>query len=294
EGVIRHDVGEIFKVETDFGFHVVQVTGKKEAVKMIRVARLRIPIEPTQQTYDSVWAQASQFAGSYRTREAFDEAVREQQLEPRERIIQPMENHIPGIGSPREMVRWAFDDKTKPGTVSEKVFEGENTYVVAVLEERSEAGIQPLENVKDEIEPLVGREVRARVLKEEFNKHMGENIRITELAHKLDAELDTLSGISFASPNIPGFGREPKLTGTIMSVEKNRLMGPLQGNMGVYAFAVQKIMPAPETDNFARIIQQKQNQFNSLVGGGQQGQVGQVFEALKEISEIEDNRILYY
>jgi peptidyl-prolyl cis-trans isomerase D len=292
EGVINHEVGEYFQVETAFGYHIVKVTGKKNPGKKIRVAQLEIPIEATQETIDSVWAQASQFAGSYRSAEAFDNAVREQQLEPRQRMIRPMEGDIPGVGSSRELARWAFDEKTEEGAVSEKAFEGDNTFVVVLLEEKTEAGILPLDKVKEQMKTLVAREVKAKTLKEQFNKQLQNNSDLRAVARGMGVELDTLENISFATYNIQKFGPEPALVGSIMSAEPGKINGPVQGRMGVYVFNVLNIIPAPETDNYARIRQQKQSNFNRQVVG--RNGMGQVFQALKDVSDIEDNRILYY
>ncbi|MGM0612470.1 MAG: peptidylprolyl isomerase [Bacteroidota bacterium] len=292
EGVINHNIDETFKVETEFGFHIVKVTDKKDPVKKIKVAEMEIPIEPSQSTYDSVWSQASQFAGNYRTEEEFEEAVREQGLSPRTRTISPMEGTIPGIGTSREIARWVFDEDTESGDVSEKVFEGDETYVVALVEEKTEEGILPLEAVKDDITEVVEREVRAKVLKEKMQKQLQNSEDLTTLATKLDAEIDTLNNISFSSNNIPDFGPEPKVIGAILNSSENQVKGPVEGNMGVYAFKVFQIIPAPETNNYARIIQQKQTNFQRMARG--QNGMGAVFEALKEVSEIEDNRIMYY
>ncbi len=291
EAVIKHDEGEMFKVESQFGYHVVKVTGKKDPVKKILVARVSIPIEPTAQTFDSVYVQASQFAGNYRTQEAFEEAVREQQMEPRERTLQRMEGNIPGLGSAREIVQWAFDEKTEVGTVS-KVFDVEDAYVVVLLEERTEAGIPKLDDVRESIKGAVATEVRARLIKERFNKYMNGDVDLMTLAREANAQIDTIPELSFSTYSIPTFGPEPKLIGRVMSSPEGKVVGPVQGNMGVYVYKVLNYIPAPQTDNYARIRQQKQNHFNMMVTG--RDGIGQVFEALKDVSEIEDNRILYY
>ncbi|MCF8327178.1 MAG: peptidylprolyl isomerase [Bacteroidales bacterium] len=292
EGVINHNIGETFQVETQFGFHIVKVTDKKEPVKKIKVAQMEIPIEPSQSTYDSVWAQASQFAGSYRTAEEFENAVREQGLSPRTRTISPMEGTIPGIGSSREIARWVFDEETKSGSVSEKVFEGDDTYVVVLVEEKTKEGILPLEAVKDDITKVVEREVRAKELKEKMQKQLQSSGDLTSVARKLGTEVDTLNNLSFSRNNIPKFGPEPKIVGTIVSSPENKIQGPVEGNMGVYAFKVIRVIPAPETNNYARIVQQKQRNFQRMAKG--QSGMGAVFNSLKEVSEIEDNRIMYY
>ncbi|MFO8087205.1 MAG: peptidylprolyl isomerase [Bacteroidales bacterium] len=292
QGVMDHEVGDIFKVETRFGYHIIKVTGKTEPIKKMRVATLTIPIEPTQETYDSVWAIASEFLANNQSVENFKESVSEQNLETRERTINPMTGTIPGIGSARAIARWVFDEKTKPNTVAENIFEGDESYVAVMLEEKLEAGIPPLDNVKDRIKTLVAREVKARVLSEKFNRAMQNENNMITIARQVETELDTFPNITFASPNIPKFGPEPKLVGLISKTKENTITGPVKGQMGVYIFNVINHFKAPEVDNYARVRQQKQNEFNQVVRGN--GGMGGVFNALKDITDIEDNRIMYY
>ncbi|MCF8331084.1 MAG: SurA N-terminal domain-containing protein [Bacteroidales bacterium] len=292
EGVINHEVGEIFQTETRAGFHIVRVTGKKEPVKKIRVAQLEIPIEPTTDTYDSVWAEASQFIATYRSAEEFEQAVKEQNLEPREQTIRPMQGEIPGVGSAREIARWAFNEKTKENTVAENVFEGEDTYVAVLLKEKTESGIPSLNDVKDRIKTLVIREVKAKVLKQQMQKQLSGNSGLAVIARNMNASVDTIPNLSMASVNIPKFGPEPKVVGTILNSPKGEIKGPIQGTMGVYLFKVLEFTKAPETNNYARIRQQKQSSFKQQVTG--RNGMGMVYSALKDISDIEDNRIRYY
>ena len=292
EGVMNHEVGEVFQTETRAGFHIVKVTGKKEPVKKIRVAQLEIPIEPTTETYDSVWAQASQFIATHRTAEEFEQAIKEQQLEPREQTIRPMQGEIPGIGSARAIARWAFDEKTEENTVADNVFDGEDTYVAVLLKEKTEAGIPSMNDVKDKIKTLVAREVKAKVLKQQMQKQLSGNNDLAMIARNLNANVDTMPNLSMASVNMPKFGPEPKVVGKIMNSEKNKIYGPVQGTMGVYLYKVLDFTKAPETDNYARIRQQKQSSFNQQVVG--RNGMGAVYRALKDVSDIEDNRIRYY
>lgn len=295
EGVINHEIGDIFQVQTRFGYHIVKVTGKKHPVQKISVAQIEVLIDATEETRDSVWTNASRFAGNNRSAKAFDQAVRAQNMEPREKVVTPMESNIPGIQSPREIIQWAFDEKTKVGSVSEKVFEvgdKSNKYVVALLEERTQEGIMPLEKIKSDIQEQVGREVRARVLKKRIRKKMSNAADIYQLASSLNTEVDTLPHLSFSTYSIPEYGPEPRLVGKIMSSPEGKLKGPVKGKMGVYAFLVDKFSPAPKTDNFARIRQKKQNRFNTRVSG--RNGMGRLFQAMKDKAEIEDNRIRYY
>jgi peptidyl-prolyl cis-trans isomerase D len=130
------------------------------------------------------------------------------------------------------------------------------------------------------------------VLKKRIRKQMSSSSDIYTLASKIEADVDTLPNISFSTYSIPNFGPEPRLVGNIMTAPEKKMQGPVQGNMGVYVFYVNRFNAAPETNNYARIIQQRQRQFSTRVAG--RNGVGQIFQALKDKADIEDNRILYY
>jgi parvulin-like peptidyl-prolyl isomerase len=130
EAVLNGKIGDLVKVSTPFGFHVIKITGKQEPVKKIRVAIIERAIVPSSKTFQDVYTKASTFAGEHNSQAKFDAAVTDEGLNKRSAPnLKEMGNSIPGIDNPREIVRWAF---TKGLNLAFPVFDV-RAYVVAVL-----------------------------------------------------------------------------------------------------------------------------------------------------------------
>lgn len=286
EACVHGKKDEIKMVETPFGFHVIKITGKRKAVKKVRVAMINRSIDPSNQTYQNVYRRADEFAGEFTNAELFDKMSDSLGLN-RRRAPRLYENtnRIAGLSNPREIVRWAFSENTTVGLTSQ-VFDLEGKYVVACLKEKFDKGISTLEQVKNRIEPLVKREKKAEIIKKEMMEAMKGAKDIDAIAAKMKLDVQDFE-TNLAGFNVPMFGRETGLIGHIFSQKEGQLSQPFQGNMAVYVVVVEKVSKAMETTDYAadkRIIE------NAFSGNASR----RAFEVLKEKAEITDNRILFY
>jgi peptidyl-prolyl cis-trans isomerase D len=284
DAVLKGKVGDITVAETPFGFHVINITGKKEPIQKVRVAIVKRSMEASSKTFQDIFTQASQFAGNNTTAEAFEAAVAEQGLNKLSATdIKKMDNRIPGVTSPRAVIQWAFLEETQKGDVS-PVFDVEGSFVVAMLKEVKEEGIAPLEQIKARIEPLVIREKKAKMLIERFNGAKGD---IQQIATTLGTKVDTVNSVSFSSANLPGFGPEPKLVGEMFSAAAGQVSNPVQGNMAVYVYVVDALTPPPAREDLTQETLMLRRVFENKVSQ-------LYFDVLQDLSEIEDNRHLYF
>jgi peptidyl-prolyl cis-trans isomerase D len=288
QAVLDGKVGDIVKVETAFGYHVIYITGKKEPVKKVRVALVQRAVEPSKETYQKTFLAASDFATRNNTRDKFDRAVVDQGLNKRTADNQGMmSNSIPGIEYPRQILYWAFNEKTEIGTVS-PVYDMGKSCVVALLKKRYEKGIAPLESVKTRIEPLVKREKKAEILIGRLQQAVNQSNDINTIAGQLNTKVDTLQNINFGASNLPaGYGPEKDVIGQIFSMSQGQTQGPIKGTQGVYVVTVDSFdKPAVLSD----YSQQKKTLANAV-----KGRAGRdAYNALLESAKMEDNRIMYY
>jgi len=284
--VLKGAVGEFKEVETNFGYHIIKITGKKEPVKKVRVAMVDRKVEPSGKTFQDIFSQANEFAANNTTIEKFEKSVTDKGLNKREATqLNAMSNSIPGINSPREIVRWAFNENTKKGDVS-TVFDTEGSYVVATLKDIREKGTLPLAQVKDNIKPLVIREKKAEMLIKKINDKLSSSKNLNMLATGFESKVDTVN-LTFASPNIPDYGREAELVGTVFGMKTGQMSAPLKGNMGVYILIIDQITePAPAKD-----YANEKMQLSSFFQGMAPRQIPTILE---EKAAIKDNRILFY
>lgn len=278
-------VGDIVKVETQFGFHVVKITGKKDPVKKVRIAMIDRVIEPSSKTYQDIFVQASTFAGENSTKEKFDRAVEEKGLNKRSApYIQAVSNTIAGIESPREVIRWAYHDGIEVGEVS-GVFDVGEAYVVACLTTVREKGTIPLEQIRENIRNFVLNEKKAAQLTD----RIGSDNDIYQIARNYNTKVDTNITLTFSSRNIPGYGSEFQVIGRVFSMNEGQVSEPIKGNGGVFVVALDRFYTPPDNNEYLTNQAQLRNSFRSRVTSG-----NSIYTALEKKAEIEDNRELFF
>jgi peptidyl-prolyl cis-trans isomerase D len=284
--VLYGAVGEIKEVETSFGYHIIKITGKKEPIKKVRVAMVDRKVEASGKTFQDIFAQANEFAANNTTIEKFEKSVKDKGLNKRiSDKLDAMSNNIAGINSPREIVRWAFNENTKKGNVS-TVFDTDGSYVVAALKDIREKGILPLDQIKDDIKPLVIREKKAEVLIKKITDKLASSKDLTLLATELQSKVDTVD-LTFASPNIPNYGREAKVIGTVFGMKAGQTTAPLKGEMAVYVIIIDQITEPAAAKDYANEKMQLSSYFQGMAPR-------QIPTILEEKANIKDNRILFY
>ncbi len=286
EAVLKGTVGDIKKVETQFGYHIIKVAGKKDLSTKIKVASVDFTMEPGTKTIENIYNEASTFAAANNTIEKFEKAVKDQGLNLRSADrLSEAENTIPGLKTAREVVRWSFNEETDKGAVS-NVFDVEGIYVVAALKEKIEKGFVPLEALKESIKPLVIREKKAEFLIKKVNNQFAKLKDVNALIQEFpNIKIDTVD-VSFQSANIPNYGHEAKLTGEIFAAAKDKLNGPIQGEQGVYVFILETMKEAPATTDYENQKKQMALYF--------QGRAGMLSNILQEKAEIKDNRLMFF
>ncbi len=280
--VLNNPVGTLGVVETPFGYHVVKVTGKTEPQPKARLAYLTHEITSSTKTYQNIYAQANKFVTDNRTYDQFNKAIEEQGLTKR---TMPRMNkstyQIAGIDNPREIVRWAFDEKTKKGDVSEKIFELDNMLVVAALTGVVHEGYAPLEAIIDQAKYQILNKKKGEIAVEKM-KACGNDV--DRMIKELGAESTTVSDISIDSRVLGNFGVEADIVGTLLGMKEGQETGPIAGNSSAFIIKNVKFTVPAETTNYSDIVREKTSQFTNKVGGGA------VYNALRNQAKIKDNR----
>ena len=282
EFVMNNPVGTLGVVETPFGYHVVKVTGKTEPQPKARLAYLAHDITSSTKTYQNIYAQANKFVTENRTYDQFNQAIEEQGLTKR---TMPRMNkstyQIAGIDNPREIVRWAFDEKTKKGDVSEKIFELDNMLVVAALTGVVHEGYAPLEAIVDQAKYQILNKKKGEIAVEKM-KACGSDI--DRMINELGAESTTVSDITIDSRVLGNFGVEADMVGRLLGMKEGEEIGPVAGNSSAFIIKNVKFTVPAETENYSDIVREKTSQFTNKVGGGA------VYNAIRNQAKIKDNR----
>ncbi len=277
---------EMKVVDTRIGYSLFMLTNKSQPVKKVKAAVLVRAIEPSNQTFQDIYMQASTFAGQNKTTEAFEKGAAAAGIQKRSAPgVRQMDSYVMGLPTAREMVRWAFAEKTKVGEVS-PVFDVTGKYAVAILRAAYEKGQQPLEAVKQRIEPSVKNMKKIDMVAENITNMMKNTKDITALATRLNAKLDT-SLVTFSGYNQSSIGRENEVVGQLFHKKKGELVGPLTGNFGAYVVYLEDVIEAPMKEDFSYEKMQQYQNFNQRVQGS-------LFPALEKSAKIVDNRLNFY
>jgi peptidyl-prolyl cis-trans isomerase D len=285
EAVINNSVNSFTVAESEFGYHIIHITGKSAPTKKVQVALLTRNIEHSNQTFQLVYGQANEFATTLRDKNDFDAVVEEQGLS--KRVVdnlRPMDNAIPGIENPRGIIQWAFAERTQKGTISQ-IFDMDGRFVVARVSKVTEEGIPSLDEIREEIRTIAINEIKAQMIINEINSAAG--VTLDEIAANLNLEPRNVEGVRFSNNNLQGFGNEPAVVGSIFALQANSGVQAVKGNAGVYLVEIKAIQPAIEPENFVTQQTQLKNAFRNRVPN-------EAFRALRESAEVKDNRHMFF
>lgn len=275
--------GEYTIVETQFGYHIINVVEKGKDVKKVQVAVVERKITASSKTIQSIFSEASQFAGTNTTSEQFTKAAESKKLT--KRIASNLlenDRNIAGLDHPREVIRWAF--KSEKGNVSD-VFELGENFVVATLTSAREEGIAPLAQVTDEVKVKVIREKKGELLSEKLKNAMKASLSIETIAQNIGSKAEQAIGVSFSSFSIPNAGFEPAVIAAATNTTEGKVVGPIIGNSGVYVLTV-TAQNKEEGD-----LNMEKSRLTSLFGSRA---YYEAYEALKKNAEIKDSRSKFY
>jgi peptidyl-prolyl cis-trans isomerase D len=286
--------GKLYTVTTQFGVHLVEVTGKKfEKNEVgIRIASLVSNIVPSEATQKDAYNKVSMLLNKSKTTAelkknlAKNKDMRIESSTPigkNEFFLGPLGA---GVAS-RDIIRWAFEADIDNVSPQVYVYRDENLYfdnkyVLVGLEEIIEEGLPTVDKMKKEIETLVINEKKGALI---ASKMKGKSLE--SLAGSFGEPIDTANGITFANPVIVGVGSEPKLLGKLFRYNTNDVTSPIIGNSGVYmAKIITKAAPSAPTE----LVTTKRN----LVSTFRSQVNSKITQVLKDGATIKDNRSKFF
>ena len=108
-----------------------------------------------------------------------------------------------------------------------------------------------------------------------------------DLAKDNTVSASTATALTVKSPTIPGSGSEPSVVGAAFAMKEGTTSELIEGNSGIFKLTVSKKTEAPKLDNYST--------YATSVKASRASQVNTaVYNALKEASEIEDKRGVFY
>lgn len=275
-------VGDIQLVETIFGYHILEVNGKKNISRKYRLAIIDRAVEASSDTYQDYWTMASKFAAENTDLNSFTKTVSELGLYKRTYTgMTRMTNNIYDLQYPRQVVRWSFEGETEVGSIS-PILDFEGKYIISIVTDIEESGSRDFEKVKDLIE--------AKVRVEKKNEYILNELKNTtdfdQIAKKWNVTSET-SDVNFNLAVLGSRGREPKVIGEIFGMQAGEIK-TIIGDRGVYVVKLSE-MKTPETKADAeRYRTQLTSSFTNRI------YQNAVIRALTNAADIDENRHLFY
>ncbi len=279
--VFENQTGDIDVIETQFGFHVVSIEDQKNKSKALKLANVIQPIEPSEETIQENFSLATKFEVEVRETD-FEKAAKEHNLEVKPvRRLGLMDSNISGIGENRNIVTWAFEKGTKKGDFQR--FDLANGYVYVQVTSKNDRGLMPVSEASGKVTPILRNKKKAEMIRKSVSAKTLE-----DFASSKGLEIETASAVTRSNPRLPEVGKEPKVVGTAFGLDENETSGLIDGDNGVFMITVTGKSPAKEIDNYSTYIAKltRENQKVDVEA--------KVFNALKNMAKIEDNRATFY
>lgn len=273
--------GSLGVVRTDFGYHIIEVLDQGKKQDAYKVATIAQEIEPSVETIDEVFKNKSKFEIAVADAD-FEAVAKENNYEVRNvSSVKELDENIPGIGAQRAIVRWAFEDGIDEGDFKSFSTTG-GGFVVVKLTGINKKGLMSVESGSISALPELRKEKKAELIKDRISATTLDDIASAE-----SQNVRTAVAVNMKNPTLSGAGREPLVIGTAFGLAEGETSEPIEGNTGVYVVEVTKVTPAPAMSSYQaaanRVGQAKENAVNT-----------QLYNALKDAAEIEDNRAVFY
>ena len=272
--------GTIGVVETDFGFHVINIVAKEDLVLLASIAIKNIPSENTS---DKTFNLATKFEINLSKNKNLNELAKENNYE-----IKPVSNikilddNLPGLTNQRRLVQWLFSEEVELN--SYKRFDLSNGgYLIAQVTDLREEGLSSVEDVTFTAVPKVRNQKKAELIIRQNKK----NKSLEDLANNNNTEIKKALALNQKNATISGAGREPLLVGHAFGLKVNQISDFIIGENGVYKIKVTKKDKSSGLDNYSsyqnQLLLSSRPSVNSIL-----------YQTVKESAEIIDNRSTYY
>ena len=277
----ENKVGKISVVESGFGFHVIEILSQTKKRKAVKVANLGLRVESSERTIDSIFNIASKFE-VMSSKSNFRDVANENNYSVRTiNALKDLDENIPGVGAQRSIVRWLYEESTDEGDF--KRFNLQNGgYVVAMLTSINKAGLMSNEKASITALPAVKNKKKADLILKKIN---GKTL--SEISSNQNQSIQTALAVNISSPTLSGVGKEPEVIGNSFGLEIGQTSKAILGNSGVFYIYLDKLNVAQDLPNYLtfsnNLSAPKLNNLNT-----------KIYEALKEVSDVEDKRSLFY
>ena len=277
--VFKNRVGAIGVVETEFGFHVIEIQDKKDVVKLATISKKLIPSEATS---NQVFTEATQFELDVQKSDFRDLATQKSYSVKEINDVKILDESLPILGAQRQVVRWAFEEDRQAEDVKRFALSS-GGYVIVQVTDVKKAGLPSADELKATVSSLAVKEKKKTMLLEQIDDYNS----LEEVAGQFDQTVSSAKAINRFTSMLAGASNEPAVVGVGFSLTQDDISEPIGGNSGVFVVQLKSKKPAESLTNYAGYKA-------SISNTTKQSIQSNVAKAVKNTFEVTDNRSLYY
>lgn len=286
DAVFSHKKGDIFITKTQFGVHIIKITENPDNT-LVRVARLRTPIDFSGDTKDSLYDIADAVAIGLQKNENSEEVANSNGLQLRlADEIKPGQKSLPGLSEAGELMRWIFDDETKVGSSSD-VMQIDDKYLVAKVVKHTQEGDATVDDVRDELTARVKKEKQAEILTAQIEEALKSNPNPEGLAVTLKTVVREIRAQEYSGATLQYFNNDYAVFGTLFGLPLNQVSKPIVGDQGVYVAWVTDVKQPEVPEDLSKEKQMLNRQITGAAAGA-------IEAALTAGADIKDKRYKFY
>ncbi|WP_294203441.1 peptidylprolyl isomerase [uncultured Chryseobacterium sp.] len=270
-------------VETQFGYHIINIEDKKPGAMAYKVANLVKAVKPSDATEAEVNKKASRFVQQVQGKSFNDfvniaKKANYQFSNPKQ--AKRFDGQLQGLGTEKDadILSWAFDKKREKGDTELFTVDGTGDKIVVYLNGKQEKGTADPESVRDQIEVVVKNKLAAKKIVEK----MGKPGSLDQVAKQFGTTKQSAQ-VNMLNPSVAG-SMEPKVAGAAFGVKKGQVSNPVEGGTGVYVLVKKNETTNKQPGDF--------KQFTESVTQRNGGMFGQAWlKSLQDNAKIDDYRI---
>jgi peptidyl-prolyl cis-trans isomerase D len=270
--------GEIKKVQSQFGIHIVFLLGLKGGQPATKIADFAVELAASDDTEKDIYNKANSFWQKNTDATAFDKAAKTQ-ISNKDIQLAPDGFQLGSVGESREVVKWAFNEK-KVGAIN--LFTLKDKYVIVKLSKIKPEGLPTVDDVRTSVTEILANKKRGELLVKKLEGAKTGATTLSDIAAKTGAIIKDTVSLQYNSDFVDGAGNEPALVGAAFGTPEGKISKAVAGNSAAFV-VVPKSIVAPTSPP---MIEMYKSQMASQLA--QRIDFRQILESIKKNNKIED------
>ena len=272
--------GSVKVIKTKFGYHIIRIDESKNKQAVVKLATFARKINASQATENAIFQNAETLAFELSNSKNIDDVAKEKTLNVLSAIgLKMLDENVPNVGKQRDIIQWAFNKENEVGAY--KRFDTNSGHVVAVLTNKTKAGLMSAAKAAQTVRPIIANQKKAAIIEAKMN-----GATLADIATANATTVKTASAVTLISPMISGIGYEPEIVGAMSSAKENVVHSKVAGIKGVFAFKVTKIEAPVKLPNY--------DSYRKRIADQRKAQINVMYNAIKKAANVEDNRGAFY